>query len=189
MAAKEGQDQFALKIHSLTDREYGYFIDIGCGDCENGNNSIELEKRGWDGILIDQLPTNDGGRDCEVFIKNVIELNWKAFLSQTQTPLLIDYISLDVDNANSSVIQKWPYDYKFISMTFETDKYNCGDSRKKHLLNFLDNNPEYIILFEDVKVQNLEFEDWVVNTKYLPFDCQLGKSLDWQECLSILEDN
>ena len=76
----------------------------------------------------------------------------------------------------------------FVCMTFETDKYNCGDKRKKHLLNFIDKNPEYFILFEDVKVEDLEFEDWVVNKNYTPFTKKLGKSLSWQECLEKLDE-
>lgn len=188
MSAKEFQDKFALEVQKKNQNPYPYFLDIGCGDCHEGNNSIELEKLGWKGLLIDQNPTNFNGRRNEVIKTDCKSTDWRKIFKEQSTPLVIDYISLDVDEANIEVIQNFPTAYEFVSMTFETDKYNCGDFRKKHLLKFIDKNPQYLILFENVKIENLEFEDWIVNKKFTRFNKQLGNALDYKKCLEILKN-
>lgn len=186
MSAKEGQDFFAELVYQKVGMIKSFFLDIGCGDCESGNNSFNLEKFGWRGLLIDKNPTNYSNRQSRVVKVDVTNLSWLKVLDGC--PKIIGYISLDVDEFNIEVINDFPFDrFEFICMTFETDKYNCGDFRKKHLLNFLEYNRQYKILFEDVKVENLEFEDWIVNSNYFTYEGQLGKSLDWKECLEILK--
>ena len=50
-------------------------------------------------------------------------------------------------------------------MTVEHNLYNQGPSNKEHIKNILLNNG-YSLYVENVKHQNLEFEDWYINNKY-----------------------
>ncbi len=50
------EDQFIFELLVKRRGEMGYFLDLGCGNGVDGNNTIALEKIGWTGILMDKDP-------------------------------------------------------------------------------------------------------------------------------------
>lgn len=177
--SQAGQDVFAL---SLVGRE-GYFIEIGSGNginVPNGSNTKLLEEKGWKGLLIDSNPYYiqciEYLRESAGVLADAGELDYKELFERFNTPKVIDYISLDVDEANIKVLKVFPFDdYEFKVMTYEHDMYAGRDECKerKSLAKEVLLNKGYVILCEDVcckDSKNEPFEDWYVNPKYINVD-------------------
>jgi hypothetical protein len=188
--SKESQDIFVSKLV----REPGFYLDIGSAEPIDGNNSYLLELNGWNGISLDQ---NNFSHEFAQLRKNkfiafdVSRLDWVKFLRDNDVPRIIDYISLDVDDANISVINNFPFDlYEFKIMTFETDKY-INENRKIACKNKLEKYPQYQILLEDAQVtdKNLEWEDWWINTNYFASEILeiKSKNILWNKFIKKLE--
>ena len=184
--AKEGQDQLALRLIGDT----GFFLDIGMGDPLDGNNSLLLEECGWRGFMFDaQGHQVEAANRCRANLAiqcDATTFDFAAFLDEVSAPKVIDYISMDVDDANTALVLGFPFDkYAFKVLTFETDRYNGGDTRKHACEKALAPYPQYVRILEDVKVQGLEFEDWYINTDYIKTPIR-AKSMDWQEFINLL---
>lgn len=149
----------------------GFFLDIGMGDPISGNNTYYLEKIGWKGFLFDQNG-NDVSRANEIRSNLAVQcdaknFNWSTFLKENGAPKVIDYISMDVDDANIEVIKNFPFDeYEVKIITFEHDKYNKGNFRKNAYSERMKDFPDYIFLLENAKITGLEWEDWIINKKH-----------------------
>jgi len=88
-------------------------------------------------------------------------------LNDYNVPNLIDYISLDVEGYESKVLSKFPFNkHEFILITVEHNLYTGSGDNKQKIKDILINNG-YVILHENVKHDNFEFEDWYINKKYL----------------------
>jgi hypothetical protein len=109
----------------------GHFVDIGCGDPVNFNNSFGLEQLGWRGILTDIIP--DCARSCAVrqskfFMGPAQNLSWGTLL---QEPATFDYLSLDCDDDGLAVLQSLPLDtVDFRTATIEHDAYRIGNEMR-----------------------------------------------------------
>ncbi len=107
------------------------------------------------------------GRISEGGSLKMISSTIDLILDKYNAPTLIDYISLDVEGYESKVLSKFPFDkYEFILMTVEHNLYTGGADNKQKIKDILINNG-YVISHENVKHDNLEFEDWYINKKYL----------------------
>jgi hypothetical protein len=184
--AKEGQDQLALKLCPTP----GFFLDIGMGDPLDGNNSLLLEQRGWKGFMFDaqghQVEAANRCRGNRAIQCDVTTFDFAAFLNEVRAPKVIDYISMDVDDANTALVKRFPFDiYSFKVMTFETDRYNGGDTRKRACEEALSPYPQYVRICENVMVQGLEFEDFWINADYISSPIR-AKSMDWKEFIKLL---
>lgn len=149
----------------------GFFLDIGMGDPISGNNTYLLEQNGWSGFLFDQnkddINRANSIRRNEAIQCDASNFDWLNFLKSKNTPKIIDYISMDVDAANISVINNFPFDhYEVKIITFEHDRYNNGDVRKDAYNNRMKKFPDYIFLLENAKITGLEWEDWIINKKH-----------------------
>ena len=169
--SKEYQDLFVSTLISKP----GFFLDIGMGDPKNGNNSYYLELLGWSGLMFDQTQKDvdlaNEIRKNKAIQCDATNFNWLQCFNINNVPKVIDYISLDVDDANIHVINNLPLDqYEFKIMTFEHDRYNSGDIRKNELNKVLAKYPQYIVLLNNAKITGLEWEDWVINTKYFDME-------------------
>jgi hypothetical protein len=187
--SKEGQDKLVLTLN----KEPGFFLDIGCADPVYGNNSFLLELLGWKGILFDYSRADiDNAHRYRVNPAvqcDAKTMDWSWILNEVKAPSVIDYISLDVDEANTTVIRNFPLDkYEFKIMTYEHDRYNSGDNRKKAAEEVLSKYPQYVRLLNNAKVQGLEWEDWWINKNY--FDEKVlsksAESMDWYEFIQTL---
>lgn len=149
----------------------GFFLDIGMGDPISGNNTYLLEQNGWSGFLFDQnkddINRANSIRRNEAIQCDASNFDWLSFLKSKNVPKIIDYISMDVDAANISVINNFPFDhYEVKIITFEHDRYNNGDVRKDAYNNRMKKFPDYMFLLENAKITGLEWEDWIINKKH-----------------------
>lgn len=191
IGSKEGQDILVKKLI----KNKGFFLDIGCGDPEYTNNTLLLEKNGWTGLLIDlnkfyindcktKRTSNSFCFDCRHFSKD----NWLNFLLENNCPNIIDYISVDINDANIDFIKNFPFEiYEFKIMTFETDFYQCGDKRKSIAIKILSNFNCYKLLLENAMLLDGRiWEDWWINEKYINCDKFYTKNLCWVNFINNL---
>lgn len=146
-----GQDVIALKW--LKFKKNGVFLDIGCGEPKNINNTYLLEKNyDWSGMCIDieEKCDPDGKTWSDLrpnsihLIQNAININYENLLDEYNFPLEIDFLSLDLEPPDLTLkcLFKIPFDkYKFKVITFETDEYRDGGVERRELsrnfLNFM----------------------------------------------------
>ena len=197
--SNDGQDVF---VNTILPIQEGFFLDIGCNYPKIDNNTYALEVLGWTGLLIDINPNLINQckeiRKSSSFLLDCSQINWREFLKENNVPKVIDYISLDVDDANVDVIRNFPFDeYEFKIMTFETDFYKCGSLRKDAAIKVLSNYSFYEMCLEDGILHwgneefgnNLIWEDWWINTKYINLPKELySKKKKWKEFNSELQD-
>jgi hypothetical protein len=179
------QDAVALKILGSS----GYYLDIGCSDGIDNNNTLLLEQNEWTGILLDNNKFHtdraknnrpNSHIECiDVTTKNII----KNILDKYSAPKLIDYISLDVDDASLDCLINLPLDeYRFKFMTFEHDIYagrpDCI-ARKKYAPMILEKYG-YLLVSENVLyIEGKPYEDWFIDPNYFNmniFSDIIGKS-------------
>lgn len=169
------QDIFVGKVIGKN----GYYLDIGCSDGIEQSNSFVLERDfNWDGLLIDndasliqrckETRTNQKSFACDATNPtNILNL-----LKENNSPKVIDYISLDIDDASLDGLLALPLnDYSFKLMTFEHDLYGnreiCHIKKKEshRILSSLG----YKCVTEDVLAYSDSgpYEDWFFNPKYI----------------------
>jgi hypothetical protein len=170
------QDVFVAKIIGSN----GYYLDIGCGDGIGQSNSLLLERDyNWSGLLIDNddnalnqcrhhRPNNKNIFKCDAANPSVM----LSLLQENNCPRVIDYISLDIDDASLDGLIALPLDkYEFKLMTFEHDIYvnreicNLKKSESHKILLGLG----YKCLAENVFAyeNNSPYEDWFFNPKHI----------------------
>ena len=193
--SKEGQDRL---VRSLI-KSKGFFLDIGCGMPEVANNTFNLEKIGWKGVLVDRnqeyVDFCKKNRKCPVFnldcdFKN--KTDWVDFLNLNKTPKVIDYISVDVNYSNINFVKNFPFDeYEFKIMTFETDVYKCGSDVKIAEIEVISNYDFYAMVLEDAMLERegRVWEDWWINEKYIKCKRFYSKRVFWLDFIDRLESN
>ena len=188
--SKEGQDVFVQKLL----KSPGWFLDIGCNDPESGSNSVRLERKGWTGLLLDrdahmvEACKQRRSSPAEVFdCKEANRNDWLDLLAKHEMPRTIDYLSLDVDEANVQVVQNFPFElYEFKVMTIETDVYRYGDRIKRPMRAIVDRMPKYFCILDDGMVKNLIWEDWFINTNYLKPRHSGFKKRNWVDMIASI---
>lgn len=161
--SQAGQDRFVFSM--LEGKTNGFYLDIGCNDAKFHSNTYELEEIGWDGLLVDIV----GG--CEsrkgTFVKcDATRPDERLIFQYSQMPDVVDYLSLDVDEALLPVLSMIPFwDHAFRVITLEHDVYVRGNEprtySRMHLIRM-----GYKLVCADVKVvppgmtTQEPFEDW-----------------------------
>lgn len=166
MGSQVGQDKWVLSLIKK-----GVFLDIGCRDPENLNNTLLLEQNGWDGISIDIVDYSKlwEERKTKFICANALTIEW----STLKLPYLMDYLSLDIEGDGDrfkalSHLLKYGFNFKII--TIEHDVYCVHESLERTPQRELLTSLGYILLYPDVKDGNIEFEDWWINPKYINAD-------------------
>lgn len=165
------QDIFVYKILGRG----GYFLDIGCSDGVEQSNSLSLERDlGWDGLLMDNNPilinqckstrVNQKSFTCDATSRQAIS----NILTENQCPKVIDYISLDIDDASLEGLLALPLDdYSFKIMTFEHDLYGGREicQIKKSESHKILSQYGYKCITENVLAydNSCPYEDWFYN--------------------------
>lgn len=156
------QDRF---VHDLLGDIAGTFIDIGCGDPVDINNTKALEDIGWRGLLID---AGDVAEACRTHRKSpfvqgdATKLNYEQMLIAFRLPTLIDYLSLDVDAATLDTLKQIPLDQiRFRVITIEHDSYRFGAGPRDEMRAML-SKAGYTMICQDVSNPD-PFEDWWVD--------------------------
>jgi hypothetical protein len=168
------QDQFVSYI--LKNSKNGFFIDIGCGDPVNINNSYFFEKElNWDGICIDISEQNYSNRKAKFYSRSALDIDYQKLFEDNNVPKIIDYLSLDIDCPHTLDVLKLISkinNYEFKVITIEHDWYQFEDrliyrAGQREILESLG----YERLVSDVYLNNHEyFEDWWINPKYINVD-------------------
>lgn len=178
--AQASQDIFVDKILNQTD---GYFVDIGAGT--GGlpshtpgfySNTYFFERhRNWNGIAIDYddkwFDAVKDHRTCKCLCVDLMNENINDVLEQNDCPDNIDYLSIDIDEAQFTVFNELNWDkYKFKILTLEHNLFLVENSAYPYTYDEYSQYREkltglgYKILWGNVILDNYgPVEDWWVS--------------------------
>jgi len=161
-----GQDKFVLS-HFPQDHK-GTFMDVGCSLPQKLNNTLLLEKHGWDGWSFDILDYKKQWRSRKSkFIQaNVLTVDYVML----DLPEYIDYLSLDIegDGMRFKALQKvMALPIEFAVITIEHDAYRGYTKSEKEPQRKLLKEKGYKLVCADVQHNGCIFEDWYINPKYI----------------------
>ena len=145
--SQASQDLFALGI--LNYPSSGSYLEIGAGHPEKGNNTWLLEKLNWTGVSIDSgnfAQDWRGKRKNYFFNEDACTFDYSKL-----TPSVIDYLSIDIDEATNVALKVIPFDkFQFKVITIEHDVRNPnGEAQKVEQRKILD-DLGYVRLISDV---------------------------------------
>jgi hypothetical protein len=179
-------------------KKNGYFIEIGAYDGIQTSNTFFLEKNlNWSGICIEAEPTIFTNliknRNCKNIFSAVSNKNGKCFfygdsicedgignevpmktlnsiLEENDCPKIIDYISIDIEGHEFSVLEIFDFNKWHINrMTIEHNLYLNGPEQKDKIFNLMSKNG-FNRKVEDAPCLDLNpsvfgkpYEDWYVN--------------------------
>ena len=184
------QDLFVLGV--LNNKENGSYLELGCSDPVESNNTYLLESKfNWTGISIDidttKIDIFNKERSNAGVAQDASTVDFDDLLSQYDDNH-VDYLQIDIDNlqATHSVLDGIDFDkFDFSVITFEHDLYRNGIALKMRMKTLM-NEKGYVLVSEDVCNTSLEYpyEDWYENPKYV-------KEEDWKkyECKTKLDTN
>ena len=157
------QDLYVLE--KLNDKQNGYYVEIGAGDPVDISNSYVLEKyKNWKGISVD-ISDNfvekwTSNRSNKLIINDASKMDFKICFKENNTPFIVDYLSLDIEEFSLPCLQKLPFDeYKFRVITIEHNEYLYGSDIKNKMREILTSHG-YVLDRADVKYNDLIYEDW-----------------------------
>lgn len=135
-----GQVKQDVFVNKILQKNQGFFLDVGAGTggltgqpVEFYSNTYFFERyRGWKGIAIDydQNWYNNvkNKRTATVSCVDLLKVNVNEHLESLNCPEEIDYISLDVDDAQWKVFNEFDWDkYKFRVLTLEHNLFQSHD--------------------------------------------------------------
>lgn len=172
------QDEFTASI--LKFKRNGYYLDIGSSSSIGSNNSYFFESLDWKGICIEKdSKFNDSykTRTCIYINDDALNVNYKQVFAENNFPFIIDYLSIDIDQDSTLVLEKIPFDeYRFKVITIEHDSHVYGDLYKvpqRYLLR----TKGYLLLCVEVLNQSGRnigeshgYEDWWVYPDFFERD-------------------
>ena len=175
----------------------GFFVDIGAG-WGGGNkppvrylsNTFMLEQEGgWNGIAIDYdeeyCAKASEARSCNLLCVDLMKENINDLLDNAGCPKVIDYLSLDCDDAQDKVFNEFDWDNRKCKfMTIEHNLYyEVGPKRspfeksRKEAIKFHRESRErfksagYKMLSSNVSIETFgPVEDWYVHPDFLEED-------------------
>ena len=176
-----GQDCFVDKI---LDMDGGFFLDIGAGISHQSVGSVPIysmsntywleHQRKWTGIGIDYdeayINAARQSRSCKLLCVDLMENNINESLEQNDCPTNIDYLSFDVDSAQSKVLSDLDFSkYRFRVITYEHNLFR-GEVEEQKTSRATFESLGYKLLFGNVgyMVENGIYtqeavEDWYVD--------------------------
>lgn len=168
------QDQFVANL--LKFKRNGYYLDIGSCASVGSNNSYFFESLDWQGICIEKNPMFNESyktRTCKFYNVDALEVDYEKLFIENNFPLSIDYLSLDIDNDSTKVLERLPLGkYNFKVITIETDSHIYGDYFKVPQRKIL-KKYGYFLLGDEVLNQSGRnigqqhgWEDWHVHPDY-----------------------
>ena len=162
------QDRFAYdwaKAHKLST---GTFLDIGCGDPFDCNNTYGLELIGWHGVGVDYNPEIvakfNTSRITHAICENALTIDWKTELTAAGLGSIIDFLSLDLMDEEPDIMKALlEAGFSFHVITIEHDNEPEIKRKERELLS----GAGYTLIKLDVLApawgpnQNrTPFEDW-----------------------------
>jgi predicted O-methyltransferase YrrM len=181
--------KLAVEIEGLRN---GTFLDIGCGHPINGNNTFELECRGWRGLLVDinsdMKPLVGAFRASPFVCMDAAAIDWTDVLRQHTLPSVIDYLSFDVDGTSVPAFLNLPLDrVRFRYLTVEHDFYAYGGGPRA-LMRYTLARLGYDLLCPDVTIHDLPYEDWWIDPSRVDSrSAEIFRTHERTECHRIVE--
>lgn len=167
------QDMFVMTV--LNGKRDGVFVEIGCGNAVNFNNTFLLESQfNWDGLSIDldisHKESFDNTRRTKFFNADALNINYAELFEIYKFPKQIDYLQIDIDPPPTlalKVLKKLPLNqYRFSVITFEHNRYLGGECIGiRNMSRELLKQYGYELVVGDVTNASTEdaFEDWWVD--------------------------
>jgi len=95
------QSGLAYKLNR--DKREGYYVEIGAGHYQNGNNTYVLEKEyGWKGVSIDNseklVEIFNQNRSNPCILGDGTTFDWDTYFKENNFPETIDFLSIDIDS-------------------------------------------------------------------------------------------
>lgn len=171
--SQAGQDTFVSSL--IDNNEIRYFIDIGCWEPTNLNNTMLLEEQGWIGLSLDITDlTNEWlSRKTPFIVGNALTTDYKKLFDDHSIPNLVDYLNIDIEGKGdryNALLKVFLSGREFKIITIEHDSYRGLDEyESKPQRDFLIKNG-YILLCANVKLGGNPFEDWWINPKYFSLE-------------------
>lgn len=194
--SQAGQDIWVAKKFDY--KKNGYFLEVGAYDGIQTSNTYFLEKElGWSGICIeanpyvfDSLALNRKSLNLNLAVSNyegvgmfsgdAISTNGRGvnvdfdtlnnILEKSESPEIIDYLSIDIEGHEFTVLEDFDFSKWHINcMTVEHNLYMNGPTEKEKLFQLL-SNKGFIREVEDAPCLDNNplwhmkpYEDWYVN--------------------------
>lgn len=180
-------DEFAARLFDF--KTSGTYVDIGSQHSMFHNNSYYLDVHlDWRGICVEMDSSwNDtylDRKNCMYLNTDATKIDYEKLFVYNNLPQSIDYLSLDVDILDLTVVKMLPTDFRFKIIGIEHDFYQHGDlyraPQREYLLSL-----GYVLACSDVFVRNPDFEnksfeDWYLDPNY--FDNDTITKLTSSEC-------
>lgn len=181
MTSKSQAAQDIFVIAMTEGMRNGFYVDIGANHPVAINNTYLLESEfGWTGILVDILP------GCEVrkgkfFRCDSSNPTPELIEAYQNMPEVVDFLSLDVDDATLSTFQTLPWNKKrFRISCIEHDAYAKGPEVRDQI-RIMMNGMGYVTVCGDVGIRFPNescpigaFEDWFCDPELIKSD-MIGK--------------
>jgi hypothetical protein len=209
--AQTYQDLFVDKILNI---DGGYFVDIGAGTgglplYSPGfySNTFFLESREWKGLAIDYdknyIDSAQNLRKAKCICSNLNVTNINTILKSHGCPEEIDYISLDVDDAQKRVFDDFDFKkYKFKVLTLEHNLFQsfseCNQNHSvEHKTKIVKEYKEYRSKLQDLGYKILfgnvildgygPVEDWYVNEEiYVKYRHLKKENINCKEIINVI---
>lgn len=168
--SQAGQDRFVQALCGSS--EGGCYLEIGSGDPALNNNSLFFEKVAhWKGVSVDINASHQKKwsqeRKNPLVIGDATKLDYAQILKEF--PQVIDYLSLDIDDAYDVVLEKIPFDrYQFKVITIEHDAYRFGDKYRLKEREFLKKHGYHLLCADVHSPRDFQFEDWWIHPSAFP---------------------
>jgi hypothetical protein len=160
-----------------------FYLELGVGDWDSGNNTLFLEESGWDGISMDI-----GSRFVDNFNKNrtnkciqadALKTNFYDFFKEHNIPKRIDYLQIDLhgdhqpgQKASNDITKPLKcltslplQDYRFSVITFDFGNLNAFNN-----LAIRDAQRQILSSYGYNLLVDLFYEDWWVDGEYIPYE-------------------
>ena len=172
--SRENQDLFVLSV--LDKKQNGTYLEIGSAYPILDNNTYLLENEfQWKGVSIDfnQSFVNEFEiRSNPCICTDATTVDYDLLISSFYDTNHIDYLQLDIDPPSNTfkVLEKINFDkVSFSVITYEHDFYAGGIKEREESRKILESHG-YTRVISDVMHNELVFEDWYINEKYMLTD-------------------
>lgn len=188
--SQASQDIFVLSC--LNGKRKGTFLDLGCHDPIDINNTYLLENSfDWKGVSYDidshMIERYKENRKNLAFVKDCTKIDFEEVLSFYDSNH-IDYLSLDLEPASVTYdcLKRIPFEkIEFSIITFEHDFYRFGDEIRTNSREIFQKYGYYLLCSNVSDGTNI-YEDWYINPKYVDLSrvsVLESESLSWQKIL------
>lgn len=169
--SQAGQDLFVL---SLFEEGYkGTFLDVGCGDPIEINNTYLLEQQGWKGLSIDIQYMHEKWlimRKTPFICIDALKCYYQTLIQMFELGDTIDYLSLGIEGYGhrfQALERIMDQGLEFKVITIEHDVYAIREEIERTPQRELLTKLGYILYKADVEFGGKPFEDWWINPKYI----------------------